>query len=771
MPYAARMWSLDTCLYLHGMERIDDSRAGPITTTRYEADISRVRHVPNLHAYRPTRLGIGMHWPRSRLDCKSNRGHRLSAVPAERREARAIDFRAREKLAVHLTDSLPSRWRKKINTALADSIERVRARRMHPHVGVVATREVWTKYEDVARGLKSMRWAPNANDAELIAFAEQHAKECAGEMERFPVSTGTMPFHSWARLYKPLRKRLEAIAARAEIRPVGEKVEDLPAVLRYTDVAWWRRRVREAFGRAVEERAIRIGMVHRRADIYVSDENLARRQQQNKRNQRILENTTVANEDGQEFTLAQLAEKSVSNKVIRRGELMLRIRGMEEVANECGHVALFAVLTPPSRMHAVRVTGVPNPKYDGTTPRQAQQWHAGQWKKATAELHRLGLKFYGVRTVEPHHDGSPHWNVLLFAPKMVAVPESRPRKGSSTPMPFAWPRSTVEVVKGIFTRYWLDSDSADEPGAKEHRVRYEVIDQTKGSATAYVAKYISKGIDGQGMDEDLFGNPIVQTTQRIEAWATLWGIRQFQTMCSASVTVWRELRRIPRERMVGAPIPLQEAWLAAQKIEGDGIVKPTKAADFGDFIRAVGGPRIARDEAQLWIEKKEREGLTRYAETPAPIPSGVGAGGSAFYDKGGIVGFGVFACVPRAIESVRKIWTVIKTSIAVGLSLGAVARPVAKGISGSAGSLSHRTGTKESEAISGLVGVAFDVPRTRVNNYTTDQSTFTESDVDASGYELGSFARGSPRSERAATEKWWQAMLDSGLQPMAWGVS
>jgi hypothetical protein len=133
-----------------------------------------------------------------------------------------------------------------------------------------------------------------------------------------------------------------------------------------------------------------------------------------------------------------------------------------------------------------------------------------------AELHRRGIQPYGFRVVEPHHDGTPHWHLLLFMP-----PEHR------------------ATVREVMRHYALQEDG-DEPGAALHRFKAIAIDPDKGTAAGYIAKYIAKNIDGHALEKDLLDKPAQQAAEQITTWATTWGIRQFQQIGGPSVTVWRQ---------------------------------------------------------------------------------------------------------------------------------------------------------------------------------------------------------------------------------------
>jgi hypothetical protein len=96
---------------------------------------------------------------------------------------------------------------------------------------------------------------------------------------------------------------------------------------------------------------------------------------------------------------------------------MTRIAGFELTTVELGHVSVFSTITCPSRMHAaLSNTCETNPKYYGTTPREAQDYLNSQWAKIRAKLHREDLKPYGFRVVEPQHDGTPALAFIAVCP-------------------------------------------------------------------------------------------------------------------------------------------------------------------------------------------------------------------------------------------------------------------------------------------------------------------------------------------------------------------
>ncbi|MBD1229502.1 replication endonuclease, partial [Xenorhabdus griffiniae] len=276
---------------------------------------------------------------------------------------------------------------------------------------------------------------------------------------------------------------------------------------------------------------------------------------------------------------------SVANPAIRRTEMMVRIRGFENICNELGYVAEFYTLTAPSKYHATTRHGHRNRKWNGSSPADTQQYLSGLWAKIRAKLHRNNLRIFGIRVAEPHHDGTPHWHMLFFM---------QPDQADQV-------RDIIREYATQEDRHELWNAKAEQWNEKALKARFhaEKIDPEKGSATGYVAKYISKNIDGYAMDDELddeSNRPMKEAAIAASAWASRWRIRQFQFVGGAPVTVYRELRRMADH---DTAMDLSVEFAAVHDAADNG--------DWASYINAQGGPFVRRDDlvARLWYETEQ----------------------------------------------------------------------------------------------------------------------------------------------------------------------
>jgi len=398
----------------------------------------------------------------------------------------------------------------------------------------------------------------DADEDEMYLFAKGKANRCGLYSERQP---------------------MEIVCYKAGVKPPPRHHTDIGAMARMRDPLWWNRRLRIELTQRKENSRIQIGMVHCKANPYVSYETYIAFEKRQHAIRTLLGSMEAINERGDSYTLAELQDLSVSNPKLRRNELMCRMHGFETISNEVGYVADFLTLTCPSRMHArLSGSGRKNSKYDDTTPKEAQRYLSKLFTRIRSALARKNIEYFGFRVVEPHHDGTLHWHLLLFMPR-----ESR------------------DELRSIFRKYAL-KDSPDEPGAEEHRFKFKEIDPEKGTATGYIAKYISKNIDGHGLNPEDINNASL-----VRAWASTWGIRQFQQLGGPPVTVWRELRRIHNE-LSGI---LEEARNAAD------------TGNWAGYVRAQGGPHVTCITSRIRNFYLWSDALGRYGEPMGNKAAGV----------------------------------------------------------------------------------------------------------------------------------------------------
>ena len=368
-------------------------------------------------------------------------------------------------------------------------------------------------------------------------------------------------------------------------------------IARMIDPDVWERKLKQR-SKQQDEQIIRDkGRIFRDGEVYSSDRNVNQFIEMQKDNQEFLKRQRVISDQGDELSLAEIAAKTVANPAHRRTEMMTRMRGTEEIAKAMGFTCLFITLTAASIFHPKRFIKtkssnqadqsdhpnsplprppqgegggkrhqqgyfIDNPNYqpiltikdkDGktqkiaNTPKVSHEFIKRIMNRSIAKFKRDDINYMGYKVVEPHHDGTPHWHLAFFV----------------------HPDQKAQVIE-IFTHYAL-MEYGDEKGAQQRRVVIKDYEAKKGSVTGYMAKYISKGISGRDVGEDYeSGLDAEDSTIRLLAWKSLWGIRQFSFFGSPSVTVWRELRRI--REPVASP-SLETIRLAADEGHWDLFIK------------------------------------------------------------------------------------------------------------------------------------------------------------------------------------------------------
>lgn len=365
--------------------------------------------------------------------------------------------------------------------------------------------------------------------------------------------------------------------------PLDEMAASIRKIL---DDRFWSRLLRKYARRWREHLHIAFGDVRRDASPYCSKNHVKQWDARRKRSREIMSRLELEDQvTGERMSLIEQIDKSVSNPEKRRVELMTRIGGFEKVATESGYAGSFFTLTAPSKYHAYTAFGHRNHKWNGASPRRSQRYLNQIWQQIRAELARREIPVFGLRVAESHHDGTPHWHGLLFtAPEHTA--------------------ELKEVMEDYATRE--DAEELTGKSGKQPRFELKPIDPALGSATGYVVKYISKNIDGYALDGESdheSGRPLKETAKHATAWASCWGIRQFQFLGGAPVSVWRELRRLRNQELADKVSP----------VFGE-LHRAAHAGDWQGYITLQGGPFVSRSRLVLraWYQYKNEP--TSYGE-------------------------------------------------------------------------------------------------------------------------------------------------------------
>ncbi|EQA9810898.1 replication endonuclease [Klebsiella oxytoca] len=384
-----------------------------------------------------------------------------------------------------------------------------------------------------------------------------------------------------------LYRRVAAEVSRLDVIPPGYEAlrskhnrrnpinyELIPGALaRMRCADWWQRKLWQLRNEWREELLRAACLVHRHASPYVSHDILLQKREQRRRAMDFFRNHDLINEDGDTLNMEDVVLASASNPAHRRNEMMACVKGLELIAEMRGDCAMFYTITCPSKYHATLMNGKPNPTWDHSTVRKSSDYLVDTFAAFRKAMHKKELRWYGVRVAEPHHDGTVHWHLLCFMRKKHR-------------------RAITELLR----RFAIREDRAELGNNTGARFKSKLIDPRKGTPASYIAKYVSKNIDGRGLGDTVSketGKSLRDSAEHVTAWASLHRVQQFRFFGIPGRQAYRELRlfasqatRAMKTSKPGAPVlmdPKLDAVLAAADV-----------GCFATYIMKQGGVLVPR---------------------------------------------------------------------------------------------------------------------------------------------------------------------------------
>lgn len=346
-----------------------------------------------------------------------------------------------------------------------------------------------------------------------------------------------------------------------------------PSLARMLCADWWYRKLWQMRCEWREEQLRAVCLVNKKASPYVSYEAVIHKREQRRKSLEFFRSHELVNEDGDTLDMEDVVNASNSNPAHRRNEMMACVKGLELIAEMRGDCAVFYTITCPSRFHATLNNGRPNPKWTSATVRQSSDYLVDTFAAFRKAMHKAGLRWYGVRVAEPHHDGTVHWHLLCFMRK-------KDRRS----------------ITALLRKFAIREDREELGTNTGPRFKSELINPRKGTPTSYIAKYISKNIDGRGLAKEISketGRSLRDSAEHVSAWASLHRVQQFRFFGIPGRQAYRELRllagqaaRVQGERKAGTPVldnPRLDAVLAA-----------ADAGCFATYIMKQGGVLVPR---------------------------------------------------------------------------------------------------------------------------------------------------------------------------------
>ncbi|MGP3146041.1 replication endonuclease [Serratia bockelmannii] len=379
------------------------------------------------------------------------------------------------------------------------------------------------------------------------------------------------------------------------------------ALARLCCATWWQRKLWRYRCEWREEQLRAACLVRKQDSAFVSADALIHHREQRRRTREFLKAYELVNEDGFSIDMEAVYYAGSSNPKHRRVEMMITVKGMQDIAETRGDNAFWFTITCPSKYHAtLKSSGALNPKWTARTVRDSSDYLVNLFAGVRKKLNRKGLRWYGVRVAEPHHDGTVHWHVMVFC-----RPEDQ------------------EAITDILREFAIREDRAELGNDITPRFQVEQITKEKGSPLSYIAAYIGKNIDGSKLTkpdpttgeppiDHESGKSIADTVEHAIAWASLHRVRQFQFFGIPSRQTYRELRRLAGQFDRQGKDGKKQQRLTDKAM--DDVMSAADAGCIATYILKQGG-----------ILRPRKEHVVRTAYSEADKPNDYGEHGTQIY--------------------------------------------------------------------------------------------------------------------------------------------
>ncbi|MBC3250957.1 replication endonuclease [Serratia fonticola] len=379
------------------------------------------------------------------------------------------------------------------------------------------------------------------------------------------------------------------------------------ALARLCCATWWQRKLWRYRCEWREEQLRAACLVRKQDSAFVSADALIHHREQRRRMREFLKAYELVNEDGFSIDMEAVYYAGNSNPKHRRVEMMITVKGMQDIAETRGDNAFWFTITCPSKYHAtLQSSGAPNPKWTARTVRDSSDYLVNLFAGVRKKLNRKGLRWYGVRVAEPNHDGTVHWHVMVFC-----HPEDQ------------------EAINDILREFAIREDRDELGNDITPRFKVEQITKEKGTPLSYIAAYIGKNIDGSKITkpdpttgeppiDHESGKSIADTVEHAIAWASLHRVRQFQFFGIPSRQTYRELRRLAGQFDRQGKDGKKQQRLTDKAM--DDVMSAADAGCIATYILKQGG-----------ILRPRKEHVVRTAYSEADKPNDYGEHGTQIY--------------------------------------------------------------------------------------------------------------------------------------------